>query len=203
MRNWIIRFVLLTAAACANVQFSLSQDTIRLEYGGYPVYGRIVDGDTILISNIQEATIRPQVSFSSAREERQYTRLIYNVKKVYPYALMAGEIFEEVEHNMSQLTTEKEKKAYIKQVEKDIKDRFEGDLKKLTITQGRILIKLIDRETSHTSYELVKELRGSFQAFFWQALARLFGSNLKSNYDPYGEDKLIEEIIYMIDYGII
>jgi hypothetical protein len=71
MRNWVIRFVLLAGAAFTNVQFSLSQDTIRMEYGGYPVYGRIVDGDTILISNIQEATIRPPESFSSAREERQ------------------------------------------------------------------------------------------------------------------------------------
>ncbi|MBN2480523.1 MAG: DUF4294 domain-containing protein [Bacteroidales bacterium] len=180
-----------------------SQDTVRMQYEGYPVYGRIVDGDTILISNIREANIYPRQEFDSKRDLRQYERLIYNVKKAYPYALIAGEMFREVEINLSGMKTEKEQKEYIKQVEKDLKDRFEGELTKLTITQGRILIKLIDRETRHTSYDLVKELRGSFQAFFWQAVARIFGSNLKSRYDPMGEDYLIEEIIMMIDYGII
>lgn len=188
---------------CMIVRTGWSQDTIRMEYGGYPVYGRVIEGDTILISNIQEATVYSNKRVASNRELRQYQRLIYNVKKVYPYARLAGEIFMEVENNLATIENEKEKKEYIKQVEKDIKDRFEGELTKLTITQGRILIKLIDRETMHTSYDLVKELRGSFQAFFWQAVARLFGSNLKSTFEPYGEDQIIEEIILMIDYGMI
>jgi len=180
-----------------------SQDTIKIDMGGVPVFGRIIDGDTIIISNIQEATIQPREKFDSKRDQRQYRQLVYNVKKAYPYALLAGEMFREMEYNMSGMETEKERKEYIKQVEKDIKEKFEGELTKLTITQGRILIKLIDRETMHTSYDLVKELRGSFQAVFWQTLARLFGSNLKSTYDPYGEDKMIEEIIFLIDYGLI
>ncbi|MBN1158348.1 MAG: DUF4294 domain-containing protein [Bacteroidales bacterium] len=179
------------------------QDTVKMEYGGYPVYGRIVDGDTVMISNIREANIYPRQQFDSRRDLRQYERLIYNVKKAYPYALIAGEMFREVEKDLAGMNTEKERKEYIKQVEKDLKDRFEGELTKLTITQGRILIKLVDRETRHTSYDLVKELRGSFQAFFWQAIARIFGSNLKSRYDPAGEDYLIEEIIIMIDVGMI
>lgn len=180
-----------------------SQDTITIDYEGYPVYGRIVDGDTILISNIREATIYPQAVFDSRRELRKYNRLVYNVKKVYPYALIAGEMFREVESNLALMETEKEQKKYIKQVEKDIKNRFEGELRKLTITQGRILIKLVDRETQHTTYDLVKQLRGTFQAFLWQAIARIFGSNLKSTYDPAGEDILIEEIIVMIDLGMV
>ena len=174
-----------------------------MELEGVPVYGRVVNGDTIIISNITEATIQAKEKIDSKRELRQYRQLIYNVKKVYPYARIAGEIFKEVEYNMANMETEKQRKEYIKQVEKDLKDRFEGELMKLTITQGRILIKLIDRETSHTSYDLVRDLRGSFQAVFWQTLARLFGSSLKSTYDPYGEDMLIEEILIMIDYGMI
>ena len=86
---------------------------------------------------------------------------------------------------------------------KKLQSEFEGELKKLTIKQGIILVKLIDRETGNTSYELVKQLRGSFSAFLWQSLARLFGSNLKLEYDPYGEDKLIEEIVVMIEQGVI
>lgn len=195
---------MLTAGLCCMALWpAWSQDTVSMNFNGYPVYGRIVDGDTILISNIQEATIYPRERFESKRDLRQYRRLIYNVKKAYPYAQVAGEIFREVENNLANLNTEKEKKEYIKSVEKDIKERFEDELTKLTITQGRILIKLIDRETSHTSYELVKELRGSFQAFFWQTIARIFGSNLKSRFDPAGEDQLIEEIIIMIDFGMI
>ena len=80
---------------------------------------------------------------------------------------------------------------------------YEEELKNLTITQGRILIKLIDRETSKTSYEVVKELRGSFQAAFWQAIARIFGSNLKTEFDPEGEDKMLNEIMIMIEKGQI
>lgn len=194
---FIIGFLIMTRV------IAWSQDTIKADYEGYPVYGRIVDGDTILISSIQEATIYPQPVFDSRRELRRYNRLVYNVKKVYPYARIAGEMFSEVESNLALMETEKEQKEYIKQVEQDIKDRFEGELRKLTITQGRILIKLIDRETQHTTYALVKQLRGSFQAFFWQAIARIFGSNLKSTFDPEGEDILIEEIIFMIDLGMV
>ena len=80
---------------------------------------------------------------------------------------------------------------------------FEEELRSLTITQGRLLIKLIDRETGHTSFELVRELRGSFPAFFWQTIARLFGSNLKTKFDPAGEDELIDQIILLIESGQI
>jgi hypothetical protein len=89
--------------------------------------------------------------------------------------------------------------ALVDKTEKDIKDNFESELKQLTITQGRILIKLIDRQTGNTSYVLVQDLKGRFSAFFWQSLARLFGSNLKSHYDPYGEDAEIEKIIKSIE----
>ena len=95
------------------------------------------------------------------------------------------------------------KRKYIKKMEKELFSDFEGDLKKLTITQGRLLIKLIDRETGDTTYEWVKELKGSLPAFFWQAIARIFGSNLKSEFDAPGKDRLIDEIILMIDAGII
>ena len=188
----------------AHLQISVyGQDTIRMDISGVPVYGRIIDGDTVIISNIKEANIKPRTAFASNRDMRQYRQLVYNVKKAYPYAIIAGEMFRDVELTLASLETEKQRKEYIKQFEKDLRSRFEGELTKLTITQGRILIKLIDRETMHTSYDLVKELRGSIQAVFWQTIARLFGSNLKSSYDPYGEDSLIEEIIILIEYGMI
>ena len=180
-----------------------TQDTIQLhkDDASYVLYGVIIDGDTLLLSSIEEVYIFPQRKFSSRRQLRRYRRLIRNVKKAYPYAKLAELKLDEISENLQRLETEKEKKDYVKQVEKEIKYEFEDELKKLTITQGRILIKLIDRETGDTSYELVKQLRGSFSAFFWQAIARLFGSNLKSEFDAAGEDRLINEIVILIENG--
>jgi hypothetical protein len=161
----------------------------------------IIDGDTIWVAELDEIYIFPTKKFKNRWEYRRYTRLIYNVKKAYPWAKLAGEKLAEVEAEMLLLETEKEQREYIKKIEDELLGEYTDDLKKLTITQGRILIKLVDRETGDTSYELVRELRGKLSAVFWQALARLFGSNLKSEYDAYGEDRLIEEIIILIEAG--
>ena len=99
------------------------------------------------------------------------------------------------------MPNESTRKAYMKTVEKELKAEFEELLKDLSMTQGKILLKLIDRETGNTSYELVKDLRGGFQAFMWQSVARLFGSNMKSEYDPNGEDVMIERAIKLVEAG--
>jgi hypothetical protein len=180
-----------------------SQDTIRLQKDNIILYGLILDGDTLLLSNIDEVYIFPARRFSSNWEYRRYQRLIRNVKKAYPYAVLAKQKFDEITLHFETLKSERAKKLYIKQVEKELMDQFEDELKKLTITQGRILIKLIDREIGETSYDLLKELKGSFTAFFWQTIARIFGSNLKSEFDPLGEDRLINEIVIMIERGAL
>ena len=162
---------------------------------------KVIDGDTVLCANIRELDFYAPKRFKNKRHYYKYTRLVRNVKKVYPYSQIAKNKLEEVNSIMLTLDNEAERKKYMKQVEIDLKDEFEGELRKLTITQGRILIKLIDRETGNTSYELVKELRGSFSAIFWQTLARVFGSNLKTEFDAEGEDKLINEIVIMIENG--
>jgi hypothetical protein len=177
------------------------QDTIPFDLGGQPVTIVIKDGDTIYTSSLEEAVIQPVKRKAATRDLRQYRRLIYNVKKVYPYAKLAGEKFAEVNAHLESLKSGKAQREYIKQIENEILKQYEEELKDLTVTQGRILIKLIDRETSKTSYEVVKELRGSFQAAFWQAIARIFGSNLKTEFDPEGEDKTLNEIMIMIENG--
>lgn len=163
----------------------------------------IKDGDTLLHSTIKEVEIYPVPRFDRRRDLRRYERLVHNLKIVYPYAILAGEKLNELNGVFMSLKSERERKEFVKQVEKELMIEFEDDLKSLTITQGRLLIKLIDRETGSTSYELVRELRGSFSAFFWQTIARIFGSNLKTQFDPEGEDKLIEQILHMIDSGQI
>jgi hypothetical protein len=178
-----------------------AQESIPQTGDVYVARAIVIDGDTIWVADLDEVYIFPTRKFTSRRELRQYSRLIYNVKKTYPWAKMAGEKLAEVEVHMATLKTEKQQKEYLSQVEEELLRDYKEDLKKMTVTQGRILIKLVDRETGDTSYELVKELRGRLSAAFWQALARLFGSNLKSEYDAWGEDRLIEEIVVLIENG--
>jgi hypothetical protein len=178
-----------------------AQDTTRVELEGYPVDVIVQNGDTLYLTSIDEAVIQPRKRAAATRDLRQYRKLVYNVKKVYPYAKLAGAKYGEVSAHLQTLKTGKEQRDYIKQIEEELLKQYEEDLKNLTVTQGRILIKLIDRETSKTSFEVVKDLRGSFQAAFWQAIARLFGSNLKTEFDPEGEDKVLNEIMIMIENG--
>jgi hypothetical protein len=169
----------------------------------YKVPFKVENGDTIYMAYLGEVNIILQKGFKNKWDERKYWRLVYNLKKVYPYAKMAKDKLNDMNEHFLTLNSERERKAYTKQVEKEIRANFEEDLKKLTVTQGRLLIKLIDRETGRTSYELVKELRGNLSAIFWQTLARLFGSNLKTEYDGAGADKLIEDILVAIDDGYL
>jgi len=162
---------------------------------------KLENGDTVYMARIREVYIFPKRVFTSEAQRRHYGRLVRNVKKVYPYAVMAREKYYAVAAHLQTLQTEKEKRDYIKQVEQEIKDDYEDDLKGLTITQGRILLKLIDRETGETSYDLLKEYKGSFNAVFWQTLARIFGNNLKSEFNANGDDAMINEIIVLIENG--
>ena len=177
-------------------------DTLQLEDFEI-ITSTLINGDTIPHRTIEEVIVYPRPKFNNRRQLRRYSRLIINIKKVYPYAKLAKEKLLEMDRHIATLTTEREKREYINTMEKELFSEFEDDLKKLTISQGRLLIKLIDRETGDTTYEWLKELKGSIPAFFWQAIARIFGSNLKSEFDAPGEDRLIDDIIRMIDAGMI
>ncbi|HNP49676.1 MAG TPA: DUF4294 domain-containing protein, partial [Bacteroidia bacterium] len=132
-----------------------------------------------------------------------YSRLRFNEIKGYPYARLAAVKLNEMELKMASMNSDREKKRYRKTVEEQVRKDFEEQIKKLSINQGNVLIKLIDRETGHTSYDLIKQLKGSFNAFFAQGLAKLFGHDLKDEYDPEGEDKTIEMIVKQIENGQI
>lgn len=161
---------------------------------------KIIQNDTILSDTLPEFTLIVHKK-RSRFQWRKYRRLIYNLKRVYPYVKIAGERLGQYNLVYLELDTEKEKREYAKQVEDSLLNEFEKDLRKLTISQGKLLVKLIDRETGMTSFEVVKEFRGNFSAHFWQTLARIFGNNLKVNYDPEGEDKEIEMLIEMLENG--
>lgn len=159
----------------------------------------IVDGDTIPYIYLPTINIYAARVFKSKRDQIKYTKLRRDVTKVWPYAKLAGEMFTKLDKELKMTDDKRVQKALVDKTEKEIKEKFEDELKKLTMTQGRILIKLIDRQTGNTSYQVVQDLKGKFSAFFWQSLARLFGSNLKAHYDPYGEDVEIEKIVKSIE----
>jgi hypothetical protein len=164
----------------------------------------IIEGnDTIPIVELEEVRVYKRSDFDYLSYKRRDLRLVRNVKKAYPYAKVVGRKLKELDEELAKLKTEAEQEEYIKWAEKDIMAEFEKEVKKLTITQGIILVKLIDRETGHTSYEVIKDLKGGFTAFFWQGIARIFGNNLKTEYNPEGEDAKIEDIVLGIEAGFI
>jgi hypothetical protein len=164
----------------------------------------IVEGnDTILLVELEEVRIYQRSDFEYLYQKRRNRRLVRNVKKAYPYAKIAGEKLGELDRELAKLDSEDDIKDHINEAEKEIMKQFEKDIKKLTVSQGIILVKLIDRETGRTSYQVIKDLKGGFTAFFWQGIARIFGNNLKAEYDPNGDDILIEDIVRGIEAGFI
>ncbi|MFZ4740466.1 MAG: DUF4294 domain-containing protein [Bacteroidales bacterium] len=167
------------------------------------ITAKVVDGDTIPYYNLATVNVSSARMLMSEKGKRNFDKLVWNVKKVYPYAKIAGLKLREYNDLLAKVPTEGERRKIMKKAEKEIKAEFGNDLKNLTFSQGKILIKLLYRETGSSSYALVQELRGKFVAFFYQAFARLFGYNLKSTYDPEGEDKPIEIIVNLIEKGLI
>lgn len=164
----------------------------------------VVEGlDTLPIIELPELRVYEKSDFDYLYLKRRYRKMIYNIKKAYPYAQVAGIKLKELDDHLVTIQNEKEQKLYIDQAEKEIMKEFEKEVKRLTITQGIILVKLIDRETGRTSYQVIKELKGGFTAFFWQGIARIFGNNLKTEYDPDDQDKVMEDIIRGIEAGFI
>lgn len=187
----LIVVILLLAGIVAKAQQS----------GGIVMFGTVYQGDTIPMQYLDVVTISGYVCPLSEAEKKKYKKLIKNVKVVYPYAKQAGKLLDRYTIVLQQAKNDSQRKKIMKQAEQEIENKFGPSLKKLNRSQGKILIRLIDRETGSDSYALVKELRGSFRAAFYQTLGKLFGYNLRSKYDPENnsEDRIIERIIYGIE----
>ncbi len=173
------------------------------EFPGVVVRAKIIDGDTIPVVGLREIEILSLVIPKTRKKQRRLTRLVRNVKKVYPYAQLAGIQLRKYESQLTEAKSNRERRKIMKQAEAEINKKYGGKLKNLNFSQGKILIKLIDRETGESSYDLVSDLRGNFTAFFYQTFARIWGYNLKIKYDPKGEDRQIEVIVKMIERGQI
>ena len=178
---------------------SLAQEKTNL--GVYLVPMCVYNGDTIPAFQIPTIHIFKPLKFRNRKEQMEYYKLVRNVKKVYPIAREINRTIIETYEYLQTLPNEKARQRHIKRVEKGLKEQYTPRMKKLSFAQGKLLIKLIDRQSHQSSYELVKAFMGPFKAGFYQTFAALFGASLKKQYDPEGEDKLTERVILLVESG--
>ena len=186
----------------------LSFITVRLDaqeqtttIKGYLVPVCVYEGDTIPSMRMPTLYIYKPLKFKNKKQQQEYNRLVRNVKKTLPIAKEVNRAIIETYEFLQTLPDEKARQKHLSLVEKSVKEQYTPRMKKLTLAQGKLLIKLINRETSSSSYELVKAFLGPFKAGFYQAFAAIFGASLKKEYHPEDEDAMIERIIVLIENG--
>ena len=156
-------------------------------------------GDTTYVFQVSNVVV-----YGNIGHIKRQRKLIRNVKAVYPYAVDARNLFHELNQQLAEASSDRERDRITKNLEKELVKRYTPILEHMTFSQGKILLRLIDRETDRTGYQIVEEFRGKFSAKFWNTIARIFRANLKQEYDPtQGEDKLIEQIIVLYEAGLI
>ena len=161
------------------------------------------EGDSIQYMEMNNVYVYPQLTFKNKKQAGQYMRLVQNVKKVLPIAKEARQMLIETTELLDMLPDEKAKEEHIKRVEDDIFRTYKPKMKKLTYSQGKLLIKLIDRECHSSSYDMIKAFMGPIRAGFWQVFAWGFGASLKKEYDPEGVDRMTERVVRMVESGQI
>lgn len=158
-------------------------------------------GDTIPYVKLRTVYVYAPLRFKNKREQIRYNKLVRDVKKTLPIAKMINKTIIETYEYLETLPNKKERNKHIKRVEKGLKEQYTPIMKKLTFSQGKLLIRLIDRECNQSSYELVKAFMGPFKAGFYQTFAALFGASLKKEYDPEKQDRITERVITLVENG--
>lgn len=187
--------LLLAAALTAFSSYCHAQSDRMLHY--------IVEGkDTIYIDEIRASKVYSRLPKQKGKDWRKYYRLVHNFSKTYPYALAARNIVQRADQTIEDNNLKRLKRdRYINSVQEELFEMFEQPLRNLTVSQGALLMKLIDREIGKSSYMIIKDYKSGIAATFWQGVAKLFGSDLKKPYDPKGEDAKIEELVQMWEDG--
>lgn len=198
-RTFLTFFIVLYSFAYALADKGVN-DTIRC--GTYPM----PNGDTLPSFFLADVIIRvdapafiKQQREANLQKDRELALLRYNVYKAYPYALIAANVIKNVDEELAKLPNRKAEKIYLKKVEAELKSKFKGQLENLTMSQGAILVKLINRETGKDCYGIIKDLKGGFSAIVWQSVAFVFNNNLRKRYDPIDEDREIEKVVQEIN----
>lgn len=195
-RIYILLFLLL---AC--ILKTSAQQNIRQSEKGYMLPVCVYQGDTIPYITLRNVYIYPRIKFKSKKQERYYWKLVRDVKKTLPLAKEIRRAVMETYEYMETLPDTKSRERHMKAVEKGLKEQYTARMKKLTFSQGKLLIKLVNRECNQSSYQLVKAFMGPFKAGFYQTFAALFGASLKKEYHPKDDDKLIERIAVLVENG--
>ncbi|HSO86057.1 MAG TPA: DUF4294 domain-containing protein [Draconibacterium sp.] len=191
-RSLTILLFFLILAHCAKSQVTDS---------GHYVMGTVVGNDTIIQIQVKEIWVFPERKFSSKKQQQNYSKYVAKVRKVYPVAVEARLLLEKYEPQYYALDSQRERRKLMKNLEKELLDKHKEELKKWSISDGKMLLKLINRETNRTAYSIIKDFRGDVSAMFWQGIARIFKNNLKDGYSPEDEDKMLEEIVRKIESG--
>lgn len=163
----------------------------------------IVEGkDTIFIDEIRASKVYSRLPRQKGKSWRKYYRLVHNFGKTYPYALVARKLVEEADSTIEADNLKRLKRdRYIDEIQKELFDVFEGQMRNLTVSQGALLMKLIDREVGKSSFNIIKDYKSGMAAGFWQGIAKMFGTDLKKPYDPEGEDLMTEELVFIWENG--
>lgn len=159
--------------------------------------------DTVAVVKIREIIVYPEIKFKNKKEEQNYGKLVRDVKRTLPYAKLIYDTLIETYEYMETLPDDKARQKHLAKMEKELFKEYKPELKKLTLTQGKLLIKLVDRECNQSSYNILKAYLGSFRASFWNFFAGMFGASLKSDYDPLGKDKITERVVVLVENGLI
>lgn len=187
--------VLLASGTAEGRLYSQPGDSLFMHY-------RVEGRDTVFTEELPPARIYSRLPRQKGREWRKYYRLVHNFSKTYPYALAARHLVREVDSTILADNLKRGKRdRYINQKQKELFDDFESSMRGLTVSQGALLMKLIDREVGKSSYLIIKDYKNGMAAGFWQGVAKIFGTDLKKPYDPDGEDKAIEELVQLWESG--
>ena len=194
-------FILLILLCCFCIRPVYSQHQQQPGQKGYMVPVCVYEGDTIPSITLRTVYVYPKIKFKNKKQERYYWKIVRDVKKTLPIAKEVKRAVIETYEYLETLPDKKSREKDIKLVEKGLKEQYTPRMKKLTFSQGKLLIKLINRECNQSSYQLVKAFMGPFKAGFYQTFAALFGASLKKEYHPEDEDKLVERVIILVENG--
>lgn len=197
----LLFFIFLFSAIVSFSQSNPIQDLTTAPLSGFRCRAEIINGDTIPVVDLYPVEVETNYVFKTRQQFVLWTRIKRDVKITYPYAIIAAAKLKEYDVILAKIADPKLKKAYLRVCEKDLRKEFEGTLKELSVPQGEILMKLIDRESGKTAYDIVKEMRGTFQAVMWQTLASLFGNTMKHEYDGGVRDVMIENAVKLVESG--
>ncbi|HQQ93381.1 MAG TPA: DUF4294 domain-containing protein [Bacteroidia bacterium] len=190
-------FSISTGLLAQDLRYDITQSPPK----GLRLRAEILNQDTLPVVDLGCVDVCARPLFSSRRQYEIWTRLKYNVKVVYPYAILASAKLKEYDKVLEHLQDKNLKKAFTRQCELDLRAQFEKELRALTVNQGRLLMKLIDRETGKTTFQIVKEMRGGFKAGMCQAIALVFGHNMKVEFGKESEDLMVEKAIKAVESG--